>query len=107
MTSTARVAYGDPIRAALADGTELIVHVTNPDRLRWDMEAPRRKWGKASDSPVLAQTFITWAAAKREQATDLSWEQWQTDCLELEDAPAGVEQTVIHPTSPAAGPGLS
>jgi hypothetical protein len=107
MTSTeARVAYGNPIRVILDDGTEFVVHVTNPDRLRWDMEAPRRKWGKATDSPILSQTFITWSAAKREAATDLTWDQFQTRCVVLEDA-AEDEDIVIRPTTTAPGPGPS
>jgi len=100
MTSTDRVSYGNPTRLTMADGSVLVVRVTNPDRLRWDLTAPRKGWGKATDVPMLAQTFIAWAAAKREEATDLSWEQFQDACLMIADAD-DEETTVIRPTTKA------
>lgn len=93
------------VQLHMADGTTATVSITNPDRLRWDMEAPRRKWGKAADVPVLAQTFITWAAAKREKATELSWDEFQSQLIGLQDMDE--EPVVIRPTRTGATDGLS
>lgn len=85
----------------MADGDTFTVRVTNPDRLRWDMTAPRKGWGKAQDVPFLAQTFVTWAAAKREGHTDLPWEAFQDQCLDITPLEVDEELDVIRPTTPA------
>ena len=88
-----------------ADGTSAVVAITNPDRLRWDMEAPRRGWGKAADVPTLAQTFVGWAAAKREKATDLTWEQFQAALIAMEDVEEPADE--VGPTTRTPGLGSS
>jgi hypothetical protein len=88
------------VRCHLADGSSFAVTITNGDRLQWDLTAPRRKWGKASEVPVLAQTFVSWCAAKREKHTEMSWEAFQEALLGLEDVEE--EPVVIRPTKTAA-----
>jgi hypothetical protein len=75
-----------------------VVEIRNADRLQWDLTAPRKKWGKASDVPVLAQTFVSFCAAKREKAIPdgMTWEQFQDELIALEDVED--EPTVIRPT---------
>jgi hypothetical protein len=91
----------------MADGTTFTVRVTNPDYLRWDMTAERRGWGKATDKPFLAQTFVTWCAAKREKATDLGWDDFQESCIQIAALEVDDEADVIRPTNPAATDELS
>jgi hypothetical protein len=90
------------VRLHLADGTSATVEIRNSDRLQWDLTAPRKKWGKASEVPVLAQTFIAFVAAKREKAipADMPWETFQNELLVIEDADE--EPAVIRPTKTAA-----
>lgn len=63
-------------RVELADGREFVVRITMPDRIRWDVTAPRKKWGAARDVPFIADSFVTWAAAKRMGLYDGSWDDW-------------------------------
>jgi hypothetical protein len=92
-------------RLHLANGDSFVVSITNADRLQWDLTAPRKKWGKATEVPVLAQTFIGYVAAKREKHTDLSWDQFQEQLIGMEDVDE--EPAVIRPTRTGASDGLS
>jgi hypothetical protein len=89
------------VRLRLSDGTSAVVEIRNGDRLQWDLTAPRKKWGKATEVPVLAQTFIGYVAAKREKAipADMTWEAFQEALLLMEDVD---EDTVIRPTKTGA-----
>lgn len=89
------------VRLHLADGTSADVEIRNADRLQWDLTAPRKNWGKASDVPVLAQTFVAFCAARREKAIPdaMTWEAFQDALLGLEDVDE--EPTVIRPTKTA------
>lgn len=89
------------VRLHLADGTSADVEIRNADRLQWDLTAPRKKWGKASEVPVLAQTFVAFVAAKREKAIpgDMTWETFQDHLLEMRDVDE--EPAVIRPTQKA------
>jgi hypothetical protein len=60
----------------LADGRTFVVRITMPDRTRWDFTAPRKQWGKAQDVPFLADSFVTWSAAKRQGDYTDSWDAW-------------------------------
>lgn len=87
-------------------GEEFVVRHTNPDRLRWDETAKRHGWGPATDSPFLAQTFVTWAAAKREGKTDLTFDEFKVHALEI--AALEVEPgDEVGPTRTAPGPARS
>ena len=94
------------VRLHLADGTSAVVEIRNGDRLQWDLTAPRKNWGKASDVPVLAQTFVGYCAAKREKAIpdSMTWETFQAELVAMEDVD---EDTVIRPTRPGATAGPS
>lgn len=93
------------VQLHLADGTSATVEIRNGDRLQWDLMAPRKKWGKASEVPVLAQTFIGYVAAKREKAIPdgMTWEQFQEALVLMEDVE---EDTVVRPTRTGATDGL-
>lgn len=90
----------------MADGTEFTVRITNPDRLRWDLTAPRRGWPKGTDAPFLWLTFVTWAAAKRERLTELDWDAFQAQAVEVTQLDAE-EGDVIRPTQTGATGALS
>lgn len=98
----------------LAGGQTFVVRITMPDRLRWDMTAPRKQWGKAQDVPFLADSFVTWAAAKRQGDYVGSWEDWTgrngepgelVEITHLDDDDLG--DVVAFPTQKAPSPGLS
>jgi hypothetical protein len=58
------------------------VRVTNRDRIAFEKAAAKhREWPAAQAAPNFAVTFLTWSAAKREQLTTLTFDQWQ-DALE-------------------------
>ena len=87
------------VRLHLADGSSADVGIRNTDRLQWDLTAPKKKWGLASEVPHLAQTFIAFCAAKREGATVLSWDAFQEALVGMQDLE---DDVVIRPTPPAA-----
>lgn len=102
-----RTAVSHRSQVTLADGTTFVVRVTNRDRVAWDMTAPRHKWGRAQDVPFLAQTFVTFAAAKREGAFTGTFDAFRDSCEEIEDLPVDDEADVIRPTTKAPGPAPS
>lgn len=89
----------------MTGGETFVVRVTNPDRLRWDMTAPRKGWGKAQDVPFMADTFVTWAAAKRQGDTELDWDAFQAQCVEITHLEQE-EDDVLRPTNRGATDGL-
>lgn len=68
------------------------VRIGNRDRIAWEKTAARhREWPTQDIAPHFSMTFVCWAAARREQRTDLSFEQWQTALEDWEivtEAPA-------------------
>jgi len=91
----------------LNDGSTILVRITMPDRIRWDMTAPRRGWPKGTDAPFLWQSFITWAAAKRSGLFDGDWDAWNGVGGEpgrlVEITPLADDEPV-GPTNPAPSP---
>lgn len=77
---------------------EFQVRVDNRDYLRWDMTAPRQRWGKAADSPFLFATFLCWSAAKRAGEFAGSFEEFQTVCLETQAEERDGEDSDARPT---------
>lgn len=65
---------------------DLEVQSTNADLVLWDRTRFKHKWPAVSDAPFLWLTFIAWAAARRTGAipTDLRYESWESDVLEVE-----------------------
>jgi hypothetical protein len=84
----------------LADGTSFQVRITNREYVRWDQTAPRKKWGNAADVPFLASTFLAWAAARRDDLTELTFEQFQDTCEEVENLEED-DSDVARPTRTA------
>lgn len=94
---------GRRCRVLLSDGTRLELRITNREYIGWDKTAPRKKWGAMADVPFLAATFMAWLAAKRQDETTLTWEQWQTQVVECENL-AEEPEDLARPTQKAAQP---
>lgn len=112
MTDTAeptRTLPGHYSKVWLAGQAEPIeVRVTNRERVLWDKTAPKHKWGKAEDVPFIAATFCAWAAAKRDGLTDLTHEQWQEVCEDIEGVDEDQEEEdAVRPTQKAPLPASS
>lgn len=88
-----RTLPGRRARVTLESGEELEVRIDNRDYLRWDMTAPRQKWGNSQEVLFLFVTFLSWSAAKRTGLTNLTWEAWQAAVVDVEDL-TGAEDTV-------------
>lgn len=83
MAKTNRLQTLDLI-VTMTDGTVHEVTVGNPDMLRYENEAARRKWPRvAGESPITWQTFCAWAALTRHK---------QLDGMPYETFAAGAEQ---------------
>lgn len=101
-----------PRMRAIRDGYDPIeVQVTNADLVQWDITRARQKWPLHTDAPFLAQTFLTWHAARRVGAipADVKWETFLPtvlECTELEkdDDDDGEDETG-RPTLPGRVPG--
>lgn len=102
-----------PRMRALREGHDpLEVQVTNADLVQWDITRARQKWPMHTEAPFLAQTFLTWHAARRIGAipADVKWEAFLPtvlECAELDDDDtddAGEDETG-RPTLPGPGPG--
>lgn len=101
-----RVMQTNRTRVVLFDGTTFTVRVSQRDKIQWDLVAPRKKWGRAQDVPFLAQSFVTYVAAKRLDLYTGSFDTFQNDVDELEDVVPD-ESDMVRPTKRGAGPGLS
>jgi hypothetical protein len=88
-----RALPGQRIRVTLEGQDPYVVRITNRERVRWDMTAPRQGWGKAEDVPFLAQTFMAWSASRRENLTALKFEQFRDVVDDLEGLKAEVSDT--------------
>jgi hypothetical protein len=84
-----RTLAGHRIRVTMeGPGDELVVHVVrvdNRDFVRWDMTAPRQKWGSAKEVPFLFQTFLSWSAGKRAGLELPPFERYRDLVLEAKD----------------------
>lgn len=98
-----RTVRSNRVEVEMSDGRRLRARVTNQDRLQWDKVAPRRRWGKATDVPTLAQTFVVWCALRREGAYDGKWEAFEREALDIYDEPYEPEVDGARPTTKAAG----
>lgn len=86
----------------------ITVRVTNRERVLWDKTAPKHKWGKAEDVPFIAATFCAWAAAKRDGLTNLTHEQFQEACEDIEGVDEDQEEEdAVRPTPRALPPASS
>lgn len=62
-----------------------VLRVDNRDFVRWDMTAPRQKWGTAKEVPFLFQTFLSWSAGKRAGLELPPFEAYREQVLEAKD----------------------
>lgn len=96
-------------RVRMSDGRVLEARIINPDYLMWDRTASRHNWPSAQQGPFLWQTFLAWAALKRTQQIDATWEEFSdrlAEQVELEGFGATeAESNGVDPTLAAVGPG--
>lgn len=97
---------GKECKVTMFSGQSFAVRITNREFIAWDKTAPRKKWGKTSEVPFLATTFMAWVAAKREHKTTMSWDQWQLEVAECESRDDEPED-LVGPTREAPQPGTS
>lgn len=98
------------VTVTLADGQTHEVETANMDRIRWETTAARRWPELIPDvigdqvkvkAPIFMQTFMAWAAMKRQRLYDASFEQFsETDCVDLD-----VDDVPVGPTHPGHMPG--
>jgi hypothetical protein len=100
----ARRLPGRRTRITFPDGREVVVRITNRELVLWDKTAPRHKWGAVDSAPFLAQSFTTWAAARRSEVFDGTFDVWNGLELWLEDLPEDSTDEA-RPTRP--GPGVT
>lgn len=103
---TERRLPGHRARVVLTDGTEMVVRITNREYVLWDKTAPKHKWGSAQEHPFLFATFLSFAAARRDDLTDLTFEKWEAVCEVNDDLPEE-EEDRARPTKPGRRRGSS
>jgi hypothetical protein len=95
----------------LSDGRIEEVRVTNPDTIRYEQTAQRHGWPGMTVKDGVATvpdmnrkiTFETWAALRRENKYDGSYEQFESkDCVDID-----VSEEDVNPTRPDPDSGLS
>jgi len=64
------------LRVVMADGAEWEVQPIGPDQILWERTAVKHKWPDFQQTPVTWQTFLAWAASRREGLIppSLTWE---------------------------------
>jgi hypothetical protein len=95
------------VHVVMADGALLEATCANSDLVAFDITRPLRKWPAMQDAPVLYQTFIAWKALTRESQTNLSWEAFVTNAVQVTTTkPEGGPDTAdVDPTQPDHGSG--
>lgn len=72
------------VHAVLPDGKELDTKTTVADTMLWERTARKHKWSlNISDNPQTWETFLGWAALKRTGLTDLGYEAFCDEALEI------------------------
>jgi hypothetical protein len=76
------------------------VKLQQRDYIAWDKTAARHKWGSAQDSPFIFQTFVAFAAAKRDGLLPPAVTSFDAFCDAIADvSPAATdEDDVTRPT---------
>lgn len=102
-----RITMSNPTDPA-QPGESWVVRISNREYVLWDQTAPRKKWGTSREVPYLAQSFMAWAAARREGRLTLTFDQFTKECEDVSDVKDDEEtDTVARPTQSAVGPGFS
>lgn len=97
------------VRVIMADGSVIDdLQTINFDMIMFERTRDKQKpkWPTMEDGRMLWLTFVSWHAAKRTGATDITFEQWERDALDISIAGAedGDDETG-SPTPPGADPG--
>ena len=67
-----------PLMEAIADdGTEYQVQTINIDATNFERMRVKRGWPDQQQAPMLAMTYMTWHALKREGRIELSFDQFE------------------------------
>lgn len=67
------------LRITFNDGKTADVQPTLEDRLKFETTLKRnRGWGDLKDNSLKLEPFLAWSAARRENVTALSWEEFTT-----------------------------
>lgn len=86
----------------MADGAVHEVIITNQDRTRWDLTAPRQNWPSIQEAPFLFMTFVAWAGLKRLGIYAEEFERFMlTDCVDIDS-----EEIASDPKAMMTYPGL-
>jgi len=91
----------------LADGQADQVTVGNADLIRWDLTRVRRGWPSLGDALFLGNTFLAWAALKRQGSPlvgALDFDDWQGQVELVQDAPRQ-SGAAVPPSQPALAAG--
>jgi hypothetical protein len=106
------------LRVQMADGAEWEVQPIGPDQMLFEVTAVKHKFPEFTKAPVTWQTFLAWAASRREGLipNTLTWDTFKTTHLYVQattDADDDDDQADddesdpadVPPTRPAAATG--
>jgi hypothetical protein len=108
------------LRVIMADGGEWEIQPIGPDQILWETTAVKHKWPEFTRTPVTWQTFLAWAASRREGLvpTALTWETFRAQhqyvqAVDQDTEPAADDQADddeldpadVPPTRPGVGTG--
>jgi hypothetical protein len=74
------------VRVVMADGSIIDdLQTINFDMIVYERTRDKQKprWPSMEDGRILWLTFVSWHAAKRTGATDITWEQWERDAMDI------------------------
>jgi len=72
------------VRAEMSDGTVLTAKTTVADTTLFEKTARKNKWSlNISENPTTWETFLGWAAVRRTGQTELGYEAFCNDALEI------------------------
>lgn len=88
-------------KVEMASGEVLEATADQRDVALFERQTFGKGWFQArSESPFTFARFLAWSALKRDKRTNLPWDQWEEQCLQVD----GVEDS---PEGDAADPGRS
>jgi hypothetical protein len=87
------------VTAELSDGRTLEAKTTVADTMLWERTARKHKWSlNVQDNPQTWETFLGWAAIKRTGQTDLGYEAFCDEALEITVTVPDDEGADVGPT---------
>jgi hypothetical protein len=88
---------------------DLEIQADNRDLLAFERTRLKQRpvWPKMEDSPFQWLTFLAWSAARRSGAigTDVTYERWEDEVLDVAAITADDVSELGSPTEPGPGPG--